>query len=95
MFPDCPANLPPAQANSLQKAAIDAGVPEAEAKAFIEDRDNGIQDVKMMIREQAGNAIDAVPYILFEGKRRDIGLQGARDVEEYEKAIASIVKESK
>jgi predicted DsbA family dithiol-disulfide isomerase len=52
-------------------------------------------DIKMQMREQAGNGVDSVPYVIFEGKRRDITLVGARDLEEYEKAIASIVKESK
>lgn len=52
-------------------------------------------DVKLAIQEQAHNGIDSVPYVVLEGKRRDITLEGAREVEEYEKAIASIVKESK
>lgn len=85
----------PSSDETLLKAATDAGIPEAEAKAFIEDRDEGVMDVKMAIREQAGNAIDSVPYIILEGKRRDFTLEGAREVEEYEKALASIAKESK
>lgn len=52
-------------------------------------------ETKMAIREQAGNGVDSVPYIVFEGKRRDLTLVGAKEVEEYEKALATIAKESK
>ena len=54
------------------------GIPEEEAKAFIEDKDEGLMDVKMSFREQKGNGIDAVPYVVFEGKRRDITLEVRR-----------------
>ncbi len=84
----------PSTNETLLKAAAAAGIPEPDAKAFIEDRSNGLQDVKMLVREQAGNGVDSVPYIVFEGKRRDITLVGAKEVEEYEKALQTIVKES-
>lgn len=77
------------------KALADAGVPDDEAKAFVEDRSEGMMDVKMQVREQASLGIDSVPYITFEGKRRDFTLVGAKEVEEYEKTLAQIVKESK
>ena len=48
-----------------------------------------------MVREQASNGIDTVPNIMIEGKRRDITLVGAKEVEEYTKALKQIVKESK
>jgi predicted DsbA family dithiol-disulfide isomerase len=48
----------------------------------------------MLIREQAGNGVDSVPYIVFEGKRRDVTLVGAKEVEEYERALETIVRES-
>lgn len=48
----------------------------------------------MLIREQEGNGVDSVPYIVLEGKRRDVTLIGAKEVEEYEKALQTIVKES-
>ena len=51
-------------------------------------------DVKMLIQEQAGNGVDAVPYIIMEGKRRDVTLEGAKEVEEYVKALQQIIKES-
>jgi len=48
----------------------------------------------MLIREQAGNGIDAVPYIVIEGKRRDFTLQGAKEVSEYVKTLEQVIKES-
>lgn len=52
-------------------------------------------DVKMLIREQASNGVDSVPYVVLEGKRRDLTLIGAKEVEEYEKALQTIARESK
>ena len=49
----------------------------------------------MLIREQAGNGIDAVPYIVLEGKRRDFTLEGAKEVEDYVKEFEKVAKESK
>ena len=48
----------------------------------------------MMIREQAGNGVDAVPYIVVEGKRRDFTLEGAKEVDEYVKILQQVTKES-
>ncbi|KAF2087299.1 thioredoxin-like protein [Saccharata proteae CBS 121410] len=84
----------PSSESTLLEATTAAGIPESEAKTFIEDEYEGLQEVKMMIRENAGNGIDAVPYIVFEGKRRDITLQGAKEVEEYVKALEQVAKES-
>jgi len=78
----------------LLQAAKDAGIPEHEVKTVIENEDEGLQEVKMLIREQAGNGIDAVPYIVFEGRKRDLTLQGAKDVEEYLRVLEIIAKES-
>jgi predicted DsbA family dithiol-disulfide isomerase len=50
--------------------------------------------VKSLIREQASNGVDSVPYIVMERKRRDVTLVGAKEVEEYVKALEQIVKES-
>lgn len=49
----------------------------------------------MAIQEQAGNGVDAVPYIMIEGKRRDFTLEGAKEIEEFEKALHQVAKESK
>ncbi len=48
----------------------------------------------MLIREQASNGVDSVPFVMIEGKRRDVTIQGANEVEDYEKALRQIVKES-
>ncbi len=79
----------------MLKATSDAGIPESESRPFIEDKTGGLMDVKNMVRQQAGNGVDAVPTVMFEGKRRDITLVGAKEVDEYEKALRQIVKESK
>lgn len=79
---------------TLLRAATEAGVDESDAKAFIEDRDEGLMEVKMLVREQAGNQVDAVPYIVIEGKRRDHSLEGAREVDEYVSALNKVIKES-
>ncbi|KAF2774502.1 thioredoxin-like protein [Teratosphaeria nubilosa] len=84
----------PSSPETLLTAATEAGIPESEAKAFIDDQDEGLMDVKMLIREQAGNGVDAVPYIVIEGKRRDITIEGCREVEEYVKELQRIIKES-
>ena len=84
----------PSSSATLLKAVQTAGIPETEAKAFIDDESEGLMDVKMSIQEQAGNGVDAVPYIIIEGKRRDVTLEGAKEVEEYVKALQQIIKES-
>ena len=85
----------PSSPETLLRATSEAGVPEAEARAFINDEDEGLMDVKMLMREQAGNGIDAVPYIVVEGKRRDITLEGCKEVADYLKALTQVVKESR
>ena len=84
----------PASDKTLLKAAIDAGISESEAKEIIEDGSDGLRDVKMLIREQAGNGVDSVPYIVLEGKRRDLTLIGAKEIDEYMKAMQTISTES-
>lgn len=84
----------PSSRETLLRAAHDAGVDDADAKAFVEDEDDGLMDVKLLIREQAGNGIDSVPHIVIEGKRRDLTLEGCREVDEYVKALNQVIKES-
>ena len=84
----------PSSPETLLRATSEAGLDEAAAKVFIADGDEGLMDVKMLIREQAGNGIDAVPYIVVEGKRRDVTLLGCKEVDEYVKALHQVIKES-
>lgn len=85
----------PSSRSTLLAAAKEAGLEEDAATAFIDDESEGLRETQMSIREQAGNGIDAVPYIVIEGKRRDITLEGCREVEEYVKALRQVIKESR
>jgi predicted DsbA family dithiol-disulfide isomerase len=84
----------PSTEETLLAACKEAGIDEKEAKTFIDDEYEGLQDTKMLIREQASNGVDSVPFVLIEGKRRDLTIQGANEVEDYVKALNQIVKES-
>ncbi|MCJ1386305.1 hypothetical protein MMC17_009431 [Xylographa soralifera] len=84
----------PSSPETLLKATTAAGIEEMDARKFIEAEDEGLQDVKMLVREQAGNGVDSVPYIVFEGRRRDFTLEGAKEVPEYLKVLEQVAKES-
>ncbi|KAL1297261.1 hypothetical protein AAFC00_004820 [Neodothiora populina] len=84
----------PSSPQTLLKATTEAGIPEQEAKTFIDDEDEGLLDTKLAVREQAGNGVDAVPHINIEGKRRDFTFEGCREVEDYRKALEQVIKES-
>lgn len=85
----------PSAPDALLRAALEAGVERSKAEAFIGDEYEGLLETKMLIREQAGNGIDSVPYVVLEGKRRDITLVGAKEVDEYVKELEKVAKESK
>ncbi|KAI9644075.1 hypothetical protein NHQ30_007427 [Ciborinia camelliae] len=84
----------PSSEETLVAACKDAGVDEGEARKIIVDEYEGLMDVKNMIREAEGNGVDSVPVVNFEGRRRDIMLTGAQEVDEYVKTLERIVKES-
>jgi predicted DsbA family dithiol-disulfide isomerase len=84
----------PSKSETLLEACKVAGIDEKEAKDFIDDEYEGLQETKMLVREQTANGVDSVPFIVVEGKRRDITIQGAKEVEEYMKALEQIIKES-
>lgn len=84
----------PSTEETLLEACKKAGIEEKEAKEVIEDEYEGLQETKMLIQEQAANGIDSVPYMIFEGRRRDVTIQGANEVADYVKAMGQIVKES-
>ncbi|MCJ1351385.1 MAG: hypothetical protein MMC33_001369 [Icmadophila ericetorum] len=85
----------PSSPSTLLTAAEAAGIPTAEAEAFIiaDTDEGGLADVKMLIREQAGNGVDSVPYVVFEGKRRDFTEVGAKEVGEYLKVLEGVARE--
>ena len=84
----------PSAADTLLRAALDAGVERSKAEAFIGDEYEDLPETKMLIREQAGNGVDSVPYVVLEGKRRDFTLVGAKEVEDYLKEFERLAKES-
>jgi len=84
----------PSSPETLLQAATAAGIDETEAKKFIGDEQEELLEVKMLIREQAGNGVDAVPYVVIEGKKRDFTLEGAKEVAEYVKVLEQVAKES-
>lgn len=84
----------PSLAETLIAACVEAGVDEGEAKRVVYDESEGLMDVKALLRESASNGIDSVPHIVFEGRRRDLTLVGAKDIGDYLKAMGTIAKES-
>lgn len=84
----------PSTKETLMQACKEAGIEEKEAEKIVDDESEGLMETKMLIREQAGNGIDSVPYVSVEGKRRDVSIQGANEVEDYVKVLQQIVKES-
>jgi predicted DsbA family dithiol-disulfide isomerase len=60
----------------------------------IENSNEYLAETKRAMQEQASNGVDAVPHIVFEGRKRDITLTGAKEVDEYVKALELIFKES-
>ncbi|KAL0942697.1 dsba oxidoreductase [Colletotrichum truncatum] len=79
----------------LVEACVEADISEAEAREIVEDETEGKIDTKNMIRMSAIDGVDAVPHVVIEGRRRDLTLIGAKEVEEYVKALNTIIKESK
>ena len=49
----------------------------------------------MLIQEQASNGVDTVPYIVLEGRKRDFTIDGAKEIEDYVKAMETLAKETK
>lgn len=85
----------PSSHETLLAACIETGVPEAEARrVVVEDESEGLMDVKAALRESVMDRVDSVPTVVFEGRRRDITLVGAKEVKDYVKTMETIAKES-
>ncbi|TVY93228.1 hypothetical protein LAWI1_G002003 [Lachnellula willkommii] len=87
----------PSSAETLLAAAQAAGVEEGEARKFIAGADKdqeGMHELKVLIGEEAGNVLDQVPVVRVEGRKRDVTITGANEVEDYVKALMQIVRES-
>lgn len=57
-----------------------------------DDSEERMRREHQLTRPSAG--VDAVPIITIEGKRRDVTLQGAKEIDEYEKALRQVIKEA-
>ncbi|KAL8670932.1 MAG: hypothetical protein Q9168_004547 [Polycauliona sp. 1 TL-2023] len=84
----------PSASETLLKATDDAGIDRATAEAFVADEHQGLPETKFLIREQTSNGVDSVPYVTFEGKRRDFTLVGAKEVAEYLKTLEAVAREA-
>lgn len=84
----------PSSRETLLKACVAAGLNENESRTVVEDESEEAVETKMAIREQTGNAVDSVPYLVFEGRKRDFTLIGAKEVREYVKTLEQVVKEA-
>jgi predicted DsbA family dithiol-disulfide isomerase len=84
----------PSSKETLTKACLETGLGEEEARKVADDEEDGVVETKALMREQISNGIDSVPFVVIEGKKRDITLEGAKEVDEYTKALEQIIKES-
>jgi predicted DsbA family dithiol-disulfide isomerase len=85
----------PGAEETLLRACEEAGVEAADARRVVlGDRGLGRAQTQHMVRMAGINGVDSVPTVVLEGRRRDLTLVGAKEVEDYEKALATIVKES-
>lgn len=83
----------PSSSATLTRALLAAGVDAASAQSLVDDESENAMETKMAIREQAGNGVDSVPYVVFEGRRRDFTVVGAKDEDDYEKVLQGVRKE--
>ncbi|TQS33208.1 hypothetical protein Golomagni_06454 [Golovinomyces magnicellulatus] len=83
----------PSKDDTLLEACVEAGIDEAEAKKVVDNKELGLRNVKDKLRTVAMDT-DAVPVVVFEGKRRDLTLTGAKQIADYVKALETVAKES-
>jgi predicted DsbA family dithiol-disulfide isomerase len=83
----------PAADETLVESCVEAGIDEEEAKKVVENKETGLRSAKDKLRTVAMDA-DAVPIVSVEGKKRDITMNGAKEVADYVKALETIAKES-
>ena len=83
----------PSSKETLEAACVEAGLSEEEAREVVAEEEEGLREVKAAVMEQAGNGVDSVPYVVFEGRKRDFTLVGAKSVEEYKKVLGQVEKE--
>ncbi|KAJ4354883.1 hypothetical protein N0V95_003417 [Ascochyta clinopodiicola] len=84
----------PSSHATLMRACQAAGLSEEEARRVVEDESEAAAETKSGIREQAGNGVDSVPCVVFEGRKRDFTLIGAKEVAEYVRTLEQVAKEA-
>lgn len=85
--------LHPSEDGVLIASCVEAGISEDEATKVVLDKELGLVEAQTKLREVRRD-IDGVPVVTFVGKKRDITLTGAREVEDYLRAMERIAKES-
>lgn len=90
----------PSSPETLVAACVEGGIPEDEARQVVgaaggqhDASATGALLARRKIMMSRADGVDSVPTVVFEGRRRDVTLVGAKEVFEYEKALATIVKE--
>lgn len=86
-------SMHPAADETLIESCVEAGIDEEEAKKVVGNKETGLRSAKEKLRTVAMDA-DAVPIVSVEGKKRDITMNGAKEVADYVKALETIAKES-
>ncbi|KAF1937483.1 thioredoxin-like protein [Clathrospora elynae] len=84
----------PSSPQTLLKACRAAGLEDEEAKKLVEDGEMGLRETERAVRVQAVDGVDSVPYIIFEGRKRDFTLVGAKKVEEYAEVLKRVGTEA-
>jgi predicted DsbA family dithiol-disulfide isomerase len=84
----------PSSPSTLITACLAAGLSHTESEELVNDENVYARQTRAAIQEQAGNGVDSVPYVVFEGRKRDFTLIGAKTVEEYGKVLGRVEKEA-
>ncbi|SPN97491.1 uncharacterized protein DNG_01005 [Cephalotrichum gorgonifer] len=84
----------PSSDETLVAAGLEAGLDEGWVRKVVGDKEVGLEEVKKVLGRARALGVDGVPHIVFEGRRRDITLVGAREVDEYVRTLETIIKES-
>jgi predicted DsbA family dithiol-disulfide isomerase len=83
----------PSSEETLMEACVAAGVGKEEARELV-GSEEGKVETERKIREVSGDGVDSVPWVVFEGRKRDFTLVGAKEVGEYLKVMEQVVKEA-
>lgn len=84
----------PSTPPTLLSACHAAGLNEEEARSIVDDQERGKKGVERELQQVRADAVDSVPYVVFEGRRRDFTEVGAKGVGEYGKVLGMVEKEA-